>query len=50
MLIVLTLKIDNYPKGKTKFDNYPKGKTKFDNYPEGKTNCKKIKILKYCNN
>ena len=25
MLIVLTSKIDNYPKGKTKCDNYPKG-------------------------
>ena len=28
MLIVITLNIDNYSKGKTKFDNYPKGKTK----------------------
>ena len=34
---VMTLKIDNYPKGKPKFDNYPKGKPKFDNYPKGKT-------------
>ena len=32
MLTVLTLKIDNYPKGKTNFDNYPKGKTKFKIY------------------
>ena len=26
MLNVMTVKIDNYPKGKTKFDNYPKEK------------------------